>query len=123
MKGKYLDLALEILAYTCDPSVCDYFNVVWIDVSRAFSKSCGSREIVLITQDSIYKQGQLHTARRILRLSTKQFTQQLGNYLKLREQLLEEDCKKLSLLGEQSLPECIIDLRIANLAFIEEKKL
>ncbi len=129
LQGKYFDLALEILYHVSDPKVLDDFNVTWIDVSHAFSKSCGTREIVLTTQDSLFlkegKEENKYVFPRILRLSTKHFAQELGNYLKLRVQLLEEDRKKLTLPGKnlsQRMPERIIDFRIPNLAFVEEKE-
>jgi hypothetical protein len=67
------------------------------------------------------------TLPRILRLSTKHYAQELGNYLKLREQLLEEE-RKISSLPEHTgttvrLKEKIIDFRIQKLAFIEEHKM
>ncbi|HEY2810315.1 MAG TPA: hypothetical protein VGJ00_02865 [Rhabdochlamydiaceae bacterium] len=121
LKGKYLDIALQILFYASDPSVSDYFNVTCIDVSRAFSQSCGTREIVVTTRDTFYTANISCAAQRLLRLSTKHFAQELGNYLKLREPLLEEDRKALSAAPSQPLPERIIDLRIPNLAFVDIK--
>jgi len=124
LKGKYLDLAFDILSNVTDPKVSDYFNVTWIDVSNAFSNSCGTREIILITQDVLFLEKQKdikHISSRMLRLSTKNYTQELGNYLKLREQLLEEDRKKLALASSKKALERIIDFRIPNLAFVEEK--
>jgi hypothetical protein len=130
LKGKYLDLALEILSYVTDSKVFDDFNVTWIDVSQAFSNSCGTREIILTTQDAIFqKEGREEIKSvfpRTLRLSTKHYAQELGNYLKLRFQLLEEDRKRLTLPGKnlsQKMPERIIDFRIPNLAFVEEKEM
>jgi hypothetical protein len=127
LKGKYFDLALEILSYVTDPKVFDDFNVSWIDVSQAFSSSCGTREIILTTQDILYqkegKEENKYCFPRVLRLSTKQYAQELGNYLKLRGQILEEDRKKLTLPGKnlsQKMAERIIDFRIPNLAFVEE---
>lgn len=124
LKGKHLDLALDILSYVTDPKVSDFFHVTWIDVSNAFSNSCGTREIVLITEDSLYlKKGgnDIHRVLpRMLRLSTKDYPQQLGNYLKLRDTLLEEDRKNASLSAGEALSRRIIDFRIPHLAFIEE---
>jgi hypothetical protein len=121
LRGKYLDLALEILAYVTDPAVFDAFNVTWIDVSRAFSPSCGTREIILTTCDALFYKDTKYLFPRTLRLSSKHFAAELGNYLKLRTQLLEEDRKQL-VLAEGNLPnkERLIDFRIPNLAFIDE---
>ena len=61
---------------------------------------------------------------RILRLSTKNYAQELGNYLKLRQQLLEEERKiDVKVEGAQSMVRLkakIIDFRIQKLAFVEE---
>jgi hypothetical protein len=119
LKGKYFDLALDVLSYVTDAAVSDYFNVTWIDVSRAFSLSCGTREIVLITKDTLFLNNEKHSIPRLLRLSTRNYTQELGNYLKLREQLVEEDRRQLGLLGA-NIPERIIAFRIPNLAFVED---
>lgn len=126
LKGEYLNLALEILSFVTDPKVEDNFNVESIDVSNAFSNSCGTREIILITQDVIFfgneRKEDKQVFSRILRLSPKNFAQELGNYLKLRIALIEEDRKRASIAkAVQKRSEKIIDLRIPNLAFIEEK--
>lgn len=127
LKGKYVELALNILSIVSDPKVADFFSVKRIDVSNAYAESYGTREIVIITEDFMIrtidgKQVQFCFPR-ILRLSTKNYAQELGNYLKLREQLLEEEWK-ISSIPEKSgsivrLKEKIIDFRIQKLAFIE----
>lgn len=125
LKGKYLDLALQILIYVTDPKVIDAFNVTWIDVSHAFSKSCGKREIVVTTEDAIFQKEGIEEVKyvfaRTLRLSSKNFAQELGNYLTLRPQLLEEDRRRRALPGSdtQKRIERIVDFRIPNLAFVE----
>lgn len=127
LKGKYIALALDILAVVTDSSVADLFSVKRIDVSNAFAESYGTREIVMVTEDYITqktqeKELQIHIPR-ILRLTTKNYAQELGNYLKLREQLLQDEKKKISALQsvESSicLKEKIIDFRVDKLAFIE----
>ncbi len=130
LQGKYLTLALDLLAIVADPKVADLFSVKRIDVSNAFAESYGTREIVVITEDSIIRHSNGKDVQliipRLLRLSTKNYAQELGNYLKLREQLLEEE-RKISSLPENTgtvirLKEKIIDFRIQKLAFIEEHK-
>lgn len=130
IQGKYFTLALDILGIVTDPKVADLFSVKRIDVSSAFAESYGTREIVIITEDFISKRIggkdlQLCVPR-ILRLSTKNYPQELGNYLKLREQLLEEERKFTPPEGNKAslvrLKEKIIDFRIQKLAFIEEQK-
>jgi hypothetical protein len=130
LQGPYFDLAMDVLNIVTDPKVSDLFSVKRIDVSHAFDQSYGTREIVVITEDTLVqriqgKEVQINLPR-ILRLSTKNYAQELGNYLKLREQLLEEE-RKISFLHENSGPivrlkEKIIDFRIQKLAFIEEQK-
>ncbi len=130
LKGKYVELAFDILAMITDPKVSDLFSVKRIDVSNAFAESYGTREIVVITEDSMIRNINGKEVQfclpRILRLSTKNYAQELGNYLKLREQLLEDE-KKISSIPEGlgtvvRLEEKIIDFRIQKLAFIEEQK-
>lgn len=130
LQGKYFEIALHILSIVTEPQVADLFNVKRIDVSNAFAESYGTREIVLITEDTL-----IHTSEgkmlqlfipRILRLSTKNYAQELGNYLQLRPQLLEEERKGLHLLEKEPSPyymkEKVIDFRIQKLAFVEEVK-
>ncbi len=130
LQGKYVTLALDLLNIVADPKVADLFSVKRIDVSNAFAESYGTREIVVITEDSIIRHSNGKDVQliipRLLRLSTKNYAQELGNYLKLREQLLEEE-RKISSLPENAgaiirLKEKIIDFRIQKLAFIEEQK-
>jgi hypothetical protein len=130
LQGEYFALALSILNIVTDPQVADRFSVKRIDVSNAFSESYGTREIVVITEDTLVrsingKEVQIQLPR-ILRLSTKNYSQELGNYLKLREQLLEEE-RKIATVPEGSgaivrIKEKIIDFRIQKLAFIKEEQ-
>jgi hypothetical protein len=130
LKGKYIDLALNLLNLMTDPKVADFFFVKRIDVSNAFAESYGTREIVVLTEDTLIRrinEKQIHICiPRLLRLSAKNYAQELGNYLKLREQLLEEE-KKTIVIPDGShdfvrLKEKTIDFRLQKLAFIEEQK-
>jgi hypothetical protein len=131
LKGKYFALALDILKHVTDPKVEGLFLIKRIDVSNAFAESAGTREIVILTEDVISKRIDGKDVElcvpRILRLSSKNYPQELGNYLKLREQLLEEEAKFTPPVAGGTaaavrLPEKIIDFRIQKLAFIEERK-
>ena len=130
MRGKYYSLACDILAIVTDPKVVDLFSIQRIDVSNAFAESYGTREIVILAEDYITKSTQGKDLQlcipRILRLSTKNYAPELGNYLKLREQLLEEEGKFTPTHENHSslirLKEKIIDLRLQKLAFIEERR-
>lgn len=121
LKSQSLDLAYEILAYTSDAPVVDLFHVTWIDVSKAFSThSAAGREILLITEDLVFSAGGDYSVfLRLLRLASKEIPQQLGNYLKLRGELLESEQKMLPLLPKGQSTLKIIDLRLPQLAFVE----
>ena len=128
--GEKLELAFAVLHIINGPIVGDLFNVRRIDVSNAFEMSYGRREIVLFAQDEIYNAYKGKEVRfiipRILRLPTKKYSQELGNYLKFREQRLEKERLELKAPKEdQALVRCptvTIDLRISQLAFIDEGK-
>lgn len=130
LNGKYVDLALKILSIVTDPKVADLFSVKRIDVSNAFAESYGTREIVVITEDTLIcniNGKEVHVCLpRILRLSTKNYAQELGNYLTLRGQLLENERNTITLSeGAGSavcLKEKVIDFRIQKLAFVEDQK-
>lgn len=95
IEGKEIELALSILKLI---SKLD-FSLKRLDVSNAFAKSLGRREIVLIVEDKGFSHH--------LRLSLKNYPQELGNYLEL--------CPKLPPKSH------IIDLRIPQLGFIQER--
>lgn len=130
LKGKQFDLALEILTIVTDAKIADLFSVKRIDVSNAFAESYGVREIVVLTEDSLFYnvngKGLLCILPRILRLSTKNYAQELGNYLKLRQQLLSEERKTIAVPEGATSPlrlrEKVIDFRLQKLAFIQEQK-
>lgn len=92
---KKLSLAFAILKFSSKLP----FTLKRIDVEKAFSETLGSRSIVLIIEDSSFQ--------RILRLSTKEYEQNLGNYLELRKELPQKPYT--------------IDLRLSQLAFLKEK--
>jgi hypothetical protein len=110
LKGKEIELAFSLLKLIKETEAEELIKIKRIDVSNAFSESYGMREIVLICEDRI---GNVpHT--RLLRLSPKNYPQELGNYLKLREQLIEKE-------RNSGPTEKVIDLRLSKLAFIEER--
>jgi len=128
LQGKKKKLAYELLDLVAAPIVCDLFNVTYIDVSNAFEPSYGRREIVLKAVDTVFSSYRDREVRfvfpRLLRLSTKKYSQDLANYLKLREQILEKEKQKLLFPEEDVSYVCfkekIIDFRIPQLAFIED---
>lgn len=129
IQGESLTLAFDLLRIMAAPIMEDLFNVKRIDVSNAYMGSLGRREIVVITQEEIYKSyGEKEVCYlfpRMLRISTKKYAQELGNYLKLREELLSKEEKELKEpegdVRRVVAPTKIIDFRIPQLAFIDER--
>ncbi|MBY0528867.1 MAG: hypothetical protein K2P51_01605 [Rhabdochlamydiaceae bacterium] len=124
ISGKYAVLALHLLSLLSDLKIQELFQVKRIDVSQAFAESYGSREIVVIVEDKILEKQIEFFFPKILRLSTQNYAQDLGNYLTLRPKLLEQERKSIRNLSPgQAIvraKEKILDFRIQNLAFIDE---
>lgn len=109
LNDPHLSLAFCLLKLIEETKMAELTEIKKIDVSNAFAESYGNREIILICQDKI--DPYIHT--RLLRLSTKNYSQELGNFLKLREQLLQKESFSDSTCK-------VIDLRLSKLGFIEE---
>lgn len=128
IQGEKINLAFTLLDLLSGPMVTDLFHIQRIDVSKAFEKSLGRQEIVLILEDEVYSTHKNREIRfifpRILRLSVKYYPQDLTNYLTLRKEMLEKEKLKLPFPeDEQTVVYCpskIIDFRISQLAFIDE---
>ncbi len=119
LTGKLMELFFSLL-----DCIGDQMAIVRIDLSHALDPSCGSREIVLVTEDlfiqHISGQDIEFHQKRLLRLPSKQFEKQLGNYLKLRPSLLAEEQKNaLPSAPITHLPEKVLDFRLDHLAFIQ----
>ncbi len=71
-----------------------------IDISHSFHPSKGRREIVLILRKG--------SQRHLLRLPTKGYSKQLGNYINLSQKMMKE-----------SESTWVIDLRLPSVAYIE----
>ncbi|MDR2539996.1 MAG: hypothetical protein LBC45_05355 [Chlamydiales bacterium] len=123
MTGTYINLAFSLLQLIQEVGLS---NVVRIDLSRAFASSYGKREIVL-TVDYVVVQWQNGLEQQtifphLLRLGTKNYREQLMNYLNLRGELIEQEKKSMQLQMNQPflrLREKVIDLRLSKLAFIQ----
>jgi len=116
LKGKQLDLAFDILA-----SLTEDLHVTWIDTSQAFCDSFGKRQIVLGIEDPLYlEHEEVRIFPRLLRLSPDSYAKQLGNYLTLRKNMLEEEREALGSDAPRRAPVRVVDLRIPNLAFVDE---
>lgn len=126
LKNRYLHLALDLLQYLETASWKEGLQVKRIDVSNAFASSLGQREIVVFTEEELTirqkEKEVICTFPKILRLSPKEYTQQLGHFLGLRRKMMDDYRRQLATLqeGERFAPR-IIDLRISQLAFIENQ--
>lgn len=118
-------LALKLLKILTTQEIP--FNIKRIDVSNIFA-SYGKREIVVILEHTLnVSQNEKEVALvfpRIIRLSLKDYQQQLGNYFILHNKMVS-DYKKQIVIKKET-PSIIrfasktIDLRISKLAFIDQ---
>lgn len=125
LRGPCVELAFDLLL-RLQPLSRDLFRIKRIDVSKAFELSLGQREVIVIVDNELYlsESSEPVLSTHYLRLSTKGYPQELGNYLELRKKLLDEDMQKLRAQDpsqKSGLSEKVIDFRIAQLAYIDEK--
>lgn len=129
IKDEKLQEALKLYRLLSQPALKEYFTIKRIDVSKMRENSYGRREIVLVIDEEFTQASSNRLIHFILplylRLSTKGYAQELANYLTLRKQFIEKEKK---LCQEQAfdknptiLTHKIIDLRISQLAFIDER--
>lgn len=126
LQNRYLDLAFEMIHFLVGSAPRDGLRIKRIDVSNAFAPSLGQREIVLFTEEDLIldREGKAMCCvfPKMLRLSPKDYVQQMNNFLSLRKNIMEDYNKQLSCAA---LPQTgrfssrIIDLRIPHLAFVE----
>ncbi len=90
-----LDIMFDIIKKLS--SVENFFEVVRIDVSQAYADSYGKRQIAVFLNDC--------DKERVLRLSTRNYAQELGNYIVLSDAIRKRG-------------DAVIDMRISQLAFI-----
>jgi hypothetical protein len=123
VNNKKMDLALHILKF------CD-FDIKRIDVSSAFLKSLGKREIVLKIENAILVSTEENKNVKFifpifLRLNKKKYKEQLANYVFLNKKMIKDYKRQIKFM--KNAPKVIrfsakcIDMRIPNLAFIDEK--
>jgi len=121
LQGKEVKLGLKLLQLTC------HLPLRRIDLSNAYSPSLGSREIVLYLEDEFLHRTEekehLVIVPRLIRLSTKNFSKELSNFLELRKELLEKEKQGLNLSLDTPFiyTAClqVIDLRIDGLGFMK----
>jgi hypothetical protein len=125
VEGAPFKLALEILQFLESAPWKEGLQIKRIDVSKAFCPSLGVREIVLLTEEEVSLRRGDHEVicqfPKILRIAPKDYGQQLRNFFALRRTMMDQYKQQLSLLkeGGRFAPR-IIDLRIAQLAFVEK---
>ena len=124
LKNRYLDLAFELLHFFEGSTWREGMRMKRIDVSQAFALSLGQREIVLSTEEDLVleKESIRCVFPKLLRLSPKEYVQQMNNFLGLRKKMTQDYHKQLV---EANVPlsgrfsSRIVDLRIPHLAFVE----
>jgi len=129
IKNRYMDLALKLYSLLMAPEFKERIKLKRIDVSNAYAESYGRREIVVILEETFALDHKLRKITcvfpRILRLNSKDYEQQLGNYLVLSEQMVKDYQKQIALSNQVSdliqFENRIIDLRISKLAFVQEE--
>lgn len=94
IEGKGFKLALELMQL-----IGDSYRVLSIDVSQGLQNTLGEREVVLLLDNE-------NSERHYLRLTPKNFHQELLHYAKIRERLLNESF--------------VVDLRVPQLAFLNQ---
>jgi hypothetical protein len=127
LKDKYFSLAIDLLHILADAPWRENLRIKRIDVSNAFAKSAGQREIVLMLDDELTVRDAAHETvcvfPKILRLPAKNYAQQLGNFLSLRKSM-HEDYRRQIAQAHYSQPSMtfasrIIDLRIPQTAYVQ----
>ncbi len=127
LKGRYFALALEVLQFLEEFHLQEGLRVERIDVSNAFASSLGQREIVLKIEDELVlhqrKKELICQFPKLLRLAPKDYRLQLNNFFALRRSMLDDYRRQLVSADQGGrFAVRIIDLRIPQLAFIDNAK-
>lgn len=113
-------IALDVLHFLEESPWKEGFRVKRIDVSNALAPSLGQREIVLFTDEEWVEYSCVFP--KILRISPKDYEQQLNNFFVLRRNMEEAYRKQLgSITTPTRFATRIIDLRIPQLAFVQNQ--
>lgn len=126
LQNKFLDLAFDILQTFEGMAWKEGLRIKRIDVSNAFAPSLGRREIVLFTDEELVIKKENKELSfifpKILRFSSKDYTSQLQNFFMLRKTMLDDYRRQLASAdqGGKFLSR-VVDLRISQLAFIENR--
>jgi hypothetical protein len=122
LKNRHFSLALEIFQFLEGSPWREGIRIKRIDVSNAFAKSLGQREIVITTEEELIVKNHHCVFPKILRLCPKDYAKQMHNFLVLRKNMMDDYSKQLN---ESVVPRSgkftsrIVDLRIPHLAFVE----
>ncbi|HSX13755.1 MAG TPA: hypothetical protein VLE96_04970 [Chlamydiales bacterium] len=122
LQNPHFQLAIEILQFLEGSPWREGIRIKRLDVSNAFAKSLGTREIVLTTEEEILVKTHLCIFPKILRLCPKNYEKQMHHFLVLRKNMIEDYSRQLT---DAVIPKSgkfssrIVDLRIPHLAFVE----
>jgi small nuclear ribonucleoprotein (snRNP)-like protein len=120
-------LAMNLVELLNTEQFSKILKVSKIDVSRAFVKSYGKREVVIACEDMILLGGREFIFPKLLRLDPKNYEGQLFNFLNLLNTMSKDYMGQLE--GKQFTSSSVrfsvkvIDLRVDKLAFIDENEL
>lgn len=118
LKGQKGHLALKVFkliqAHCCSENV----SLQRLDVSKAYTLSYGQRQIIAILEEKVPTQAALVISPRILRLSSKNYAQELANYLALRKILNERVENPKGEKGMVKGSPFIVDLRAPHMAYV-----
>ncbi len=108
--GPKAKLALNIFKYLTAFCCNEQMQLQRLDVSKAYALSYGRREIVVILENKMEREGGVHMCQYFLRLSADNFPQELANFLALY--------KKYLYSKSSAVKSIIIDLRLSRLAYL-----
>ncbi len=122
LQDRYFAFAMEVLHFLEGLPWKEGIRIKRIDVSNAFAKSLGTREIVIMTEEEVMIKNQQCIFPKMLRLCPKDYMKQMHNFLGLRKKMMDDYSKQLT---DAVIPRTgkfsprIVDLRIPHLAFVE----
>ncbi|MBI5272446.1 MAG: hypothetical protein HY861_00500 [Chlamydiia bacterium] len=124
ISNRFFDLAFQVLQFLDCAPWRQGFRIKRIDVANAFAPSLGQREIVLMTEEELLFKDKrtevIGTFPKLLRLAPKDFSGQLNRFFALRRNMEEDYRKQAACLSAPArFAPRIIDLRIPQLAFVE----
>lgn len=129
VENPYMDLALKIYRIFQRPEFKQNLCLRRIDVSNAFADSYGRREIVVKIEESLMFDEHFRkivcTFPRTLRINSKEYNQQLYNFLSLSSQIKKDYASQIEVNDQTPdfivFEERIVDLRIPKLAFVQDE--